>query len=101
MGGWVHGGDQPELPFVSRDTSEAAALAAEPNAETLRAAVLAFIRACGDHGATDEEIQVALQMGGNTQRPRRRELHLRHLIRESGETRMTRSNRRAVVWVKA
>lgn len=50
------------------------------------------------HPSTDEEIMDALDMGGNTERPRRRELELMGRIIDSGETRLTRSRRLAVVW---
>lgn len=48
--------------------------------------------------STDEEMQSALEMSANTQRPRRRELQLMEKIEDSGETRLTRSGRAAVVW---
>jgi hypothetical protein len=37
-------------------------------------------------------------MDPNTERPRRRELQLNGLVRDSGERRLNRSGRRAVVW---
>lgn len=80
-------------------TSVAAACAIKPDANTLRAKVLACIQEYGDFGATDERIQEMLGMNGSTQRPRRRELQQAGLIRDSGRTRLTRSNRHAVVWV--
>lgn len=80
-------------------TSVAAAERIEPDAATLRAAVLAFIRGRGDHGATDEEVQDGLVMNPSTERPRRRELQQAGMVRDSGRTRLTRSNRKAVVWM--
>lgn len=80
-------------------TSVAAAERAEPAAATQRRAVLDFLRGRGAEGATDEEIQVALGMVGNTQRPRRGELQKAGLIRDSGTTRPTRSGCKAVVWI--
>jgi len=89
---------QPTLPFQPHSaTSRAAAEEAEPAAGTQRAKVLAYIRECGFHGATDEEIQTALQMNPSTQRPRRVEL-VRDLLITSGGTRPTRSGRAAQVW---
>jgi hypothetical protein len=79
-------------------TSKAAAEAVEPRAKTLRANVLAFIRARGSHGATDAEIQSALFMDGSTERPRRVELLEPGLIRQRG-TRPTASGRQAAVWI--
>jgi hypothetical protein len=48
--------------------------------------------------STDEEMQHYLDLSANTQRPRRRELQLMERIEDSGETRLTRSGRQAVVW---
>ena len=89
-----------ELPFVSGSrTSEAAAESMKPTAESLRIQVLQFLEAMGGKGATDEEIQYALQMPGNTERPRRRELELAGFITKNGHERQTNSGRWAVVWV--
>jgi hypothetical protein len=77
-------------------TSRAAARAAVPRVNELQARVLAFIRAQG--GATDNEIQDALDMNPSTQRPRRIELMERGLVRDSGRKRKTPSGREAVVW---
>jgi hypothetical protein len=96
--------DPPETPPSSgitretREASEAAAEHIEPNAETLRAEVLAFIRGCGDQGATDDEIQTALDMPGNTERPRRWELYRADFITTAGHRENARG-RRCAVWV--
>ncbi len=50
-------------------------------------AVLKYIREQGMFGATDSEIQAALQMKGDTERPRRRELEQAGLITEAHFTR--------------
>ncbi len=87
--------------FVSDSgTSEAAADAIEPKAGTLRAEVLAAIRAAND-GLTDHEMQSALAMNPSTQRPRRVELVEHGLVVDSGRTRCTPSGRQAVVWIVA
>lgn len=79
----------------------AAAAEIKDSADTLRARVYECILKKGDDGATDEEIQVALNMAGNTERPRRRELEIDfHRVKDSGRTRPTMSGRKAVVWVK-
>lgn len=80
-------------------TSKEAATSMEPNLGHLQAVVLAHLRSCGAWGATDEEMQTALEMAQNTQRPRRRELQLKQLVCDSGQKRPTRSNRQAVVWI--
>jgi hypothetical protein len=91
-----------EPPYVRHSvTSEAAAEAIKPSAATLRARVFDTIKKAGLRGATDEEIQRALNMQGNTQRPRRQELAIEGLIRKADFTRQTSSGRQAVVWVAA
>lgn len=52
----------------------------------------------GNRGATDEELQLALNINPSTQRPRRIELLERGLIEDSGMIRKTRSGSKAVVW---
>jgi hypothetical protein len=88
----------PDVPGAQRrDTSQAAASAIEPKVGRLQAMVLEFIRECG--GATDEEIQVGLALKQNTARPRRCELYLKGLVKDSGQRRSTSSGRLAAVWV--
>ena len=66
-----------------------------------RALLIAYYRARGPAGATDDEAQQALDMPGNTQRPRRRELQRAGLVRDSGRRQRTRSGRPAVIWIAA
>lgn len=89
----------PYIPTSA--TSKAAAAAIEPNAGTLRAIVLEFLREMGAHGATDEELQSWLVINPSTERPRRIELVQRGLVVDSGRTRKTRAGRNATVWVAA
>lgn len=86
-------------PHSDQHTSLQAATQITESAHTLRAKVLQFITDAGEHGATDLEIQTALDMEGNTERPRRRELVLMKKIRWSGQTRRTTSGRNAKVWI--
>jgi hypothetical protein len=88
---------EPAPPHNSTPTSRAAAESIKPTAGTLRALVLDFLKACSD-GATDEQMQQALNMAGNTQRPRRQELETMGLIRKTDKTRATSSGRQAVIW---
>lgn len=81
------------------ETSAEAADKIEPNAGTLRRLVLNHLRALGNAGATDIEIQTALGLDPSTQRPRRVELCRDMLVHDSGRTRRTPSGRRATVWV--
>jgi hypothetical protein len=85
-------------PAVNVPTSLAAADAIKPTADTLRRLVLDFLVLSGKYGATDEEMQLALGMPGNTQRPRRVELaHAGHIVM-APEMRRTRAGRLANVW---
>lgn len=87
-------------PFVPWSaTSEAAARAIEPRAETLRRLVLDALREAGERGMTDQEIQRRLDMDPSTERPRRGELVRDGLVRDSGQQRKTLSGRMATVWV--
>ena len=87
-------------PFQSHSiTSIDAAIAIEPRVASLRDQVYAFIAKCGAEGATDDEIQAALQINPSTQRPRRIELANKGKIKRTETTRKTRSGRSAVVWV--
>lgn len=78
-------------------TSREAADAILPRADTLRRAVLDALQAA-PAGLTDEEMQDQIPMTASTQRPRRVELVEAGLVRDSGDTRPTRSGRKAVVW---
>lgn len=80
------------------DTSRSAARNIESSASTLRAKVYRFLSVSGEYGATDEELQIALEMNPSTQRPRRIELVEKGLVKDSGRVRKTRSKRNAVVW---
>lgn len=79
------------------ETSQDAARRIVPSVVTQRARVLECLRAAAN-GMTDEEMQVALQMNQNSQRPRRIELVDARLVYDSGRTRPTASGREAVVW---
>ncbi len=92
----------PLMPPVRNDapqTSRVAAGRIAGHAGTLRAAVLALLRERGEHGATDQEIQDALQLPSNTEIPRRWELVNAGAVVASGRKRKTRSNCPATVWV--
>lgn len=82
----------------TKETSLAAAESIKPRCGTDRARVLDCIRAAGELGVTDEEIQTLLSMNPSTQRPRRIELLNARLIQPSGR-RKTRSGREAVTWI--
>jgi hypothetical protein len=88
------------VPYQSHsETSFNAATEITGKIPTLRHQVLSYICTRHSFGATDEEIQIALNMNPSTQRPRRIELVNMNMVRDSGLTRKTTSGRNAVVWV--
>jgi len=92
-----YGGAAPAVE--QSETSVAAAKQIAPDAATLRRRIFELLRRKGRAGATDEEMQLELQIQGNTQRPRRREMQLSRMLADSGRTRPTNSGRQATVWV--
>lgn len=95
--GWL---DPNELPYQNEsETSKAAAERAAANAETLRGQVLRHLKQCGVRGATDSELQEALNLHVSTQVPRRRELVLAGKVMESGFHRKTHTGNNAIVWI--
>ena len=73
----------------------------KPVIKTLQDRVLAYIKSQGSWGATDDEIEQALDMKHQTASARRRELVLMDPPRiiDSGGRRKTRSGRTAKVWI--
>lgn len=97
---FINGELDPVLPFVQgSDTSKAAAKSVKSSAGVLRVQVLHFLEQQGLWGATDEEVQLALSMNPNTERPRRIELVVAGAVKDSGQRRSTTSGRKAAVWV--
>ena len=85
-----------QLPYQRHSpTSKAAADAAKPNANTMRRALLDWLRA--NRPATDEQMQRGTGMDGSTQRPRRVELARAGFIRQAGVGK-TSKGRAAVLW---
>ena len=78
-----------------RDTAVAAAQTAPVRSG--QATVLAAIRAAGEAGLTDQQIQDVTGLDPNTERPRRVELLRKDAIWPCGK-RKTRSNRWATTW---
>lgn len=93
------------IPFAKgSETSADAADSMEKPSLRLRSKVRLYLYECGPNGATDEEIQLALDMAPNTQRPRRLELEKMGAIRKlyvDGKQvkRTTKSGRKAGVYV--
>lgn len=69
--------------------------------DSQRQRVYDAIAAAGHYGRTDEELQTALSLDGNTQRPRRRELVLAGVVVNSGKGRTSAKGQRCAVWVAA
>jgi parvulin-like peptidyl-prolyl isomerase len=92
--------DQITLPFErQRETSRKAAQAARRRSTTDRARVLGYLGGRGAGGATDDEIEQALDLAHTTASARRRGLYLEGLVVWCGSTRPTRSGRPANVWL--
>lgn len=83
-------------PHVQTDTSLAAAISILESASTLRARVYRYIKY--NPCVTDENIQTVLDMGANTERPRRRELVLMSVVEDSGQRGYLESGRTAILW---
>ena len=77
-------------------TSKAAAAEIKQKVGPLHRRVLNSLREDGP--ATDEELCFRLHLGGNTLRPRRRELQLMGRVKDSGKTRPGESGRDMVIW---
>jgi hypothetical protein len=70
----------------------------EPIIKDVRKRIATFI-AERPNGATDDEIEVALDLKHQTASAARRGLVIAGLVRDSGQVRKTRSGRNATVWV--
>jgi hypothetical protein len=89
------------VPTNGTDTSNAAADSMIDHVGRLQGEVIDQIRQRHLHGATCDEIEVALGLAHQTVSPRVYELHKKGLIVDSGLRRKTRSGRGAKVWVTA
>ena len=89
----------PRIPHNGTPTSRIAAQQAKAFAASQQQQVFAFIEQAGEHGATDQEIETALGIAGNSVRPRRRKLVELGRVKASGDLRLTHSNSPAVVWI--
>lgn len=87
------------VPHSGTETSRQAAERITPAASAQAARVLVYIAQRGDAGATDHELQAALGMTGDSERPRRWSLQRAGLIRDSGQRRKSPAGRAAIVWV--
>lgn len=77
-------------------TSVQAAVGVRGKAASIRERVFAYLALMGPQ--TDEQMQDALDLSGNTQRARRVELVEAGRVVDSGRTTKTKSGRDAVLW---
>ena len=82
-----------------RTTSLAALEKSLPKLGSNRAKIYQFIVDKQEFGATDQEIQNALRMSGDTLRPARLSLSKDELIYDSGKTRQNINGNQCIVWV--
>src|SRR5690349_9049778 len=94
-------GNPPDksLPNSGTPTSKAAAGSMKTHAGQQRKLVRQFFVDRGSLGATQQEVELALGIAGNSVRPRCKELEQSGEIKNSGSTRPTLSRRNAAVWV--
>lgn len=81
------------------ETERQAAALQSVKSGTDRRKVLDYLWACGDDGATDEEIALALTMRHYTAAPRRTELRDAGWVEDSGRRRATTTGTAAAVWI--
>lgn len=82
-----------------RATSVQAQVKATPSISSQKAKVYQFIVDRMEYGATDQEMQVALKMSGDTLRPTRGKLLKDGLIYDSGKTRQNQNGNECIVWL--
>jgi len=82
-----------------RATSVAAYEKARPKFGSNRARVYQQILDKQEYGATDQELQQALNLSGDTLRPARLSLLKENLIYDSGKTRQNANGNECIVWV--
>jgi len=82
-----------------RATSIAAMVKAEPKRDSYRGRVYQYLVDQQEKGATDQEMQEALKMAGDTLRPTRGSLLKNGLIYDSGKTRQNENGNACIVWV--
>ncbi len=87
------------LPYVrGSETSKAAADSMRTSAGSIKHRVYHFILKAGNQGATDDEIEIGLNLTHQTASARRRNLELAGALVKTDNKRPTRSNRLAYVY---
>ena len=91
--------DPPPARIMQATTLEAFHTSREL-AKSTRGLIIRYLGAREAVGATDQEMQDALDIGPQSQTPARRKLAQDHLVADSGKKRLTRSGRKAIVWIR-
>lgn len=98
QGSMFGGNNMP--PFVrGSDTSAAAARSVAIDVQSMKEKIAAHIKNKNKFGATCDEVERALKMPHQTASARIRGLFTDGRLKDSGQRRMTRSKRKATVWV--
>ena len=82
----------------ARPTSLAVAEKVFPRSGSLRRKVYDYFVSCGNHGATDQEIELNLNMSGNTVRPTRQSLQKDGYIIDTGLIIKNQNGNSCIVW---
>lgn len=85
-------------PHEKVSTSKKAAQEIEPTVSQIAERVFRFVLLGTSRGATCDEVEQGLSLSHQTVSARLRELALKDRIRDSGNRRVTRSDRDAIVW---
>ncbi len=93
-------GDNGMPPFVrGSDTSAAAARSVAIDVRSMKEKIAAYIKNKNKFGATCDEVERALKMPHQTASARIRGLFTDGRLQDSGQRRMTRTKRKATVWI--
>lgn len=89
------------MTALARSTDPMTSVFAAEKIDTakLEGIVLQQLMACGDQGATTEELAAALNMDRVTVSPRMRPLCNKGLVVESDMRRVGRSGKKSIVWI--
>lgn len=86
-------------PYSDDETSKDAAESVKPIVRGQALQILEYLVSKGTVGATQEELETALSISGNSLRPRLKWMEEQGFVYRSGLTRPTRSKRQAKVWL--
>ncbi len=84
-------------PYVRGSSTSLAAAVSLGDRNPMRKRIMEYLASTG--GATDEQMQIGLDMKASTQRPRRIELVEQGRVKDSGRYALTSSKRKATIWV--